>query len=79
MASSVLLAKEPIFISISGLLASGKTTLAKNLSVLMNVEEFNEPVIDNVYLEDFYQDMKKHSFALSNTANGCYDCFNYIC
>jgi deoxyadenosine kinase len=52
------------FIAISGLIGAGKTTLATALAKELELPVYYEPVIDNVYLEDFYQDMKKYSFAL---------------
>lgn len=52
------------FIAISGLIGAGKTTLATALAKELDLPVYYEPVIDNVYLEDFYADMKKYSFAL---------------
>jgi len=53
-----------VFIAISGLIGAGKSTLAKALSEELGLPVFYEPVVDNVYLEDFYKDMKKFSFPL---------------
>lgn len=53
-----------IFISISGLIGAGKTTLATKLAEKMSLPVFYEPVIDNVYLADFYKDPARYSFPL---------------
>lgn len=53
-----------LFIGISGIIGGGKTTLANELGTLMNLPVYEEPVIDNAYLEDFYKDMTKNSFRL---------------
>jgi len=53
-----------LFIGISGLIGAGKTTLATALAKEMDLPVFYEPVINNVYLEDFYKDMKKYGFNL---------------
>jgi deoxyadenosine kinase len=55
---------ENMFISISGLIGAGKTTLATALAKELNLPVYYEPVIDNEYLSDFYGDPKKYSFAL---------------
>jgi deoxyadenosine kinase len=52
------------FIAISGLIGAGKTTLATALAKALDLPVYFEPVIDNVYLTDFYADMKKYSFQL---------------
>lgn len=52
------------FIGISGIIGAGKTTLATALSKLIDLPVYYEPVIDNIYLEDFYKDMSKYSFPL---------------
>jgi deoxyadenosine kinase len=53
-----------LFISISGLIAAGKSTLARKLGELMGLPVYYELEIENEYLGDFYQDMKKYSFNL---------------
>lgn len=53
-----------MFISISGLIGAGKTTLAEELSKEMGFPVYYEPVEDNIYLEDFYKDMKTYSFPM---------------
>jgi deoxyadenosine kinase len=55
---------EQLFIGISGLIGAGKTTLATALGKELGLPVHYEPVIDNVYLEDFYKDMGKYSFQL---------------
>ena len=55
---------EKIFIGISGIIGAGKTTLATALGRHLGLEVFYEPVEDNEYLEDFYKDIKSHSFAM---------------
>jgi len=52
------------YISIAGLIGSGKTTLATNLGKVLNMPVFYEEVKDNPYLEDFYKDMKSYTFKL---------------
>ena len=53
-----------LFISISGLIGAGKSTLATKLAEKMNLPCFYEPVIDNTYLADFYKDPARYSFPL---------------
>lgn len=53
-----------LFISISGLIGAGKTTLAEQLAKVMKLPVYYEGVIDNIYLKDFYTDMTKYSFPL---------------
>jgi deoxyadenosine kinase len=52
------------FIGIAGLIGVGKSTLAKKLADHMDLPVHYEPVKDNAYLEDFYQDTARHSFAM---------------
>lgn len=52
------------FIVISGLIGVGKTTLSKKLSLLMNLDIYQEPVEQNEYLIDFYNNMAEYSFPL---------------
>lgn len=55
---------ENVYISIAGLIGAGKTTLATALSKTLGLPVHFEPVTDNVYLEDFYKDMKRYGFPL---------------
>jgi deoxyadenosine kinase len=52
------------FISIAGLIGVGKSTLAEALGAHLGFDVHYEPVKDNVYLEDFYVDTARHSFAM---------------
>jgi len=53
-----------LFVSISGLIGAGKSTLATELSKALDVPAYYEPVADNPYLDDFYKDMKTHGFPM---------------
>lgn len=55
---------EKLFIGISGLIGVGKSTLGSSLSEILHLPAYFEEVSENNYLEDFYKDMKGHSFAL---------------
>lgn len=57
-------ALENVFITISGVIGAGKSTLATALAKRLNIPVYYEPVTDNVYLEDFYLDRKQHGFAM---------------
>ena len=46
------------------LIGAGKTTLATALAKELGLPVYYEPVVDNVYLADFYQDMQKYSFPM---------------
>jgi len=54
----------PLFIGIAGMIGAGKSTLATALAEHLGIEAYYEPVADNEYLEDFYRDTKKYSFAM---------------
>lgn len=53
-----------IFIGIAGMIGAGKSTLATALGQHLGIETYYEPVADNEYLEDFYRDTAKYSFAM---------------
>jgi deoxyadenosine kinase len=53
-----------VFIGISGMIGAGKSTLAKALAGKLGLPVHYEPVMDNVYLADFYADMGKYAFQL---------------
>eukprot|EP00762_Andalucia_godoyi_P005469 ANDGO_08395.mRNA.1 Deoxyadenosine kinase len=55
---------EHMFISISGLIGAGKSTLATELGKELNLPVHYEEVIDNIYLADFYQNPAKYAFPL---------------
>jgi len=48
----------------AGNIGCGKTTAAKLLSHAFGYELFDEPVIDNRFLKQYYSDMKRWSFTL---------------
>lgn len=51
-------------IAIAGNIGSGKTTLTKMLAKRYGWSPHFEPVDNNPYLEDYYNDMKRWSFNL---------------
>jgi deoxyadenosine kinase len=51
------------FVGIAGLIGAGKTTLAKALGGHLDLPVYFEPVDDNVYLADFYENPAKYAFA----------------
>jgi deoxyadenosine/deoxycytidine kinase len=48
----------------AGNIGCGKTTAAKLVSQNLGFELFDEPVIDNRFLRDYYADMKRWSYTL---------------
>lgn len=56
--------EKKIFISMAGNIGSGKTTAAKLISQKWGFELFDEPVIDNRFLSDYYAGMPRWSFTL---------------
>ena len=48
-----------MFIGIAGIIGAGKTTLTRDLAEHLGYEAFYEPVKENVYLADFYEDMNR--------------------
>jgi len=56
--------QKKIFIALAGNIGVGKTTAAKILSQHFGLELFDEPVIDNRFLRDYYAEMRRWSFTL---------------
>ncbi len=54
---------QDLFIGIAGIIGAGKSTLAKALGEHLDLPVYYEPVADNEYLEDFYRDTARYSFA----------------
>lgn len=52
------------FVAMAGNIGAGKTTAAKMISQALGFELFDEPVIDNRFLRDYYADMRRWSFTL---------------
>ncbi len=53
---------QDLFIGIAGLIGAGKTTLATALGEHLSLPVYFEPVADNEYLADFYEDTKRYAF-----------------
>ena len=53
-----------LFIGIAGIIGAGKSTLARALGEHLGIDVYYEPVEDNEYLDDFYQDTARYSFAM---------------
>ena len=58
------LPKAKRFVALAGNIGAGKTTAAKLISQSFGFELFDEPVIDNRFLKDYYADMRRWSFTL---------------
>lgn len=58
------LQKQKRFVALAGNIGAGKTTAAKLISQKLGFELFDEPVIDNRFLRDYYADMRRWSFTL---------------
>jgi len=56
--------EKKLFLTLAGNIGCGKTTAAKLISQQFGYELFDEPVIDNRFLKDYYADMKRWSFTL---------------
>jgi len=54
---------QDLFIGIAGLIGAGKSTLATALGEHLGLPVYYEPVADNEYLADFYQDTRRYAFA----------------
>ncbi|MAO82943.1 MAG: deoxynucleoside kinase [Myxococcota bacterium] len=52
------------FLALAGNIGVGKTTASKILSRRLGMEYFAEPVLDNRFLADYYQDMTRWAFTL---------------
>jgi deoxyadenosine kinase len=55
---------ENLFIGVAGMIGAGKSTLARALGEHLSLDVYYEPVVDNEYLEDFYRDTARYSFAM---------------
>ncbi|MBM4380525.1 MAG: deoxynucleoside kinase [Deltaproteobacteria bacterium] len=53
-----------LFVALAGNIGAGKTTAAKLISQAFGMELFDEPVIDNRFLRDYYANMGRWSFTL---------------
>ena len=61
---SATFGSESTIIAVSGIIGVGKSTLSRELGILMNATVYYEPVETNEYLDSFYKDMKKYSFPM---------------
>ncbi len=52
------------YVAIAGNIGVGKTTVTRLVAERLGWKAFYEPVIDNPYLDKFYQDMERWSFHL---------------
>ncbi len=53
-----------MFVALAGNIGAGKTTAARLLSQHFDLELFTEPVLENRFLEMYYEDMARWSFTL---------------
>ena len=58
------LPRRKLFVALAGNIGAGKTTAAKMISQALGFELFDEPVIDNRFLREYYADMRRWSFTL---------------
>ena len=58
------LPKKKLFVALAGNIGAGKTTAARLVSQKLGFELFDEPVIDNRFLKNYYANMKRWSFTL---------------
>lgn len=56
--------KSNYLVGIAGNIGVGKTTITEKLAATLGWKPYYESVIDNPYLNDFYQDMSRWSFNL---------------
>jgi len=54
----------PRFVVVSGLIGVGKTHLTEELADMLDYEAIFEPVKDNPYLADFYQDPETWAYPM---------------
>ncbi len=54
----------PFYLSISGNIGVGKSTLCRQVGEALDWPTYYEPVDDNPYLEDYYRDMPRWAFHL---------------
>ncbi len=54
----------PFFVSVAGNIGVGKSMVTTMIGEVFGWRMFFEPVINNPYLDDYYQDMKRWSFHL---------------
>jgi len=59
-----MISKEPLYIGISGIIAAGKSTVAKALGKEMNLPIYLETAAKNKYMGDFYEDMLEYGYRL---------------
>lgn len=52
------------FIAVSGLIGAGKSTLAEGIAAHGDHQLYSEPVAENPYLADFYQDPARYAFSM---------------
>lgn len=55
---------QDLFIGIAGLIGAGKSTLARALGEHTGLPVYYEPVQDNEYLADFYNETAKYAFSM---------------
>lgn len=53
-----------MFVSVAGLIGSGKSTLVKNLEESSHYVVYHEPVESNPFLELYYKDPYRWSYAM---------------
>ena len=56
--------RRPPFIGIAGNIGVGKSTLTRRLSAALDLPAYYEPVDDNIYLRDFYEDPSRYAFEM---------------
>ncbi len=54
----------PLFIALAGNIGAGKTTYTRLLAEHYGWQPYFEPVLENPYLDDFYEDMERWAFQL---------------